>query len=117
MILTAMTGGMILGTMSPIGGTMTAEETMTVTVNARVTVAATDVATVVTATVITTAAATMKNGITTVDATNATIMTATVDAIAHRADAPGVGGGTSDRGPPGVVRVSFPRPPRIRSTR
>jgi len=89
---------------------MTAEETMTATVNARMTVAATDAATVVTATVITTAATTMKKGIMTVDATNATTMTATVDAIAHRADVPGVGGGTSDRGPPGVVRVSFPRP-------
>jgi len=88
---------------------MTTEETMAVTVSAtvhaRTTVVATDAPTFETA--ITTMDATMKNGIMTVAATNATTMTATVD-VAHRADVPGVRGGTIDRGRPGVVRVSLP---------
>lgn len=95
---------------------MTTEETTAVTASATVhaimTVVATeDAATfeteIVTVTVSTTVDATMKNGIMTVGATNAITMTATVD-VARRADVPGVGGGTTDRGHPGVVRVSLP---------
>jgi len=58
-------------------------------------------------TVVATDAATFATEIVTVDAINATTMTATVD-VAHRADVPGVGGGTINRGHPGVVRVSSP---------
>jgi hypothetical protein len=96
------------GTTSLIGGIMTTGETMTVTVTATVhaimTMAATVAATV--ESVNATAAATMKNGIMTVGVT--------VDAIAHRADVQGVGGGTRDRGHLGVVHVSFLQNSRIR---
>lgn len=90
---------------------MTTEGTMAVTVAgtvpAKMTAVATDAATFATETGITTVDATMKKGIMTVDAINANTMTVTVD-VAHRADVPGVGGGTIDRGHPGVVRVSSP---------
>jgi hypothetical protein len=84
---------------------MTTEETMTVTVtatatvNAIMTMAAMAAVMVEIVIVNATASATMKNE----------IMTAgvTVDAIAHRADVRGVGGGTRDPGHPGVVHVSF----------
>jgi hypothetical protein len=94
---------------------MTTEGTMagTVagTVHEKMTAVATDAATfateIVTETAITTVDATMKKGIMTVHAINANTMTATVD-VAHRADVPGVGSGTIDRGHPGIVRVSSP---------
>lgn len=95
---------------------MTTEETMAVTVvatvHAKMTAVATDAAAtftteIVSETAITTVDATMIKGIMTVAAINATTMTATVDVV-HRADVPGVGGGTIDRGHPGVVRVSSP---------
>jgi hypothetical protein len=108
-IIVATIDDMTLGTTSLIEGIMTAEEIMTATVRATMTTVVTDAALFVTATGIepTTAAVIMKNGILTVDATNATIMTVTVDAIAHRADVPGVGGGIRDRGHPAVVHVSL----------
>ena len=86
---------------------MTTDVTVTATVNAIMTMPATVAVTVETETVNATASATMKNGIMTV--------CVTVDAIAHRADAQGVGGGTRDPGHPGVVRVSFSQNSRIRS--
>jgi len=84
-----------------IGGT---EETLTdTTVLATTTMVATRAAMFVTA------AAIMKKGIMTVVATNVISMTATVDAIAHRVDVPGVGGGMTDHHPV-VVHVGFLRP-------
>jgi hypothetical protein len=108
-IIVATIDDMTLGTTSLIEGIMTAEEIMTVTVRATMTTVVTDAALFATATGIepTTAAVIMKNGIMTVDATNATIMTVTVGAIAHRADVPEVGGGIRDRGHPAVVHVSL----------
>jgi hypothetical protein len=114
---------MTLGTTNLIGRTMTTEGTMTVTATATATVhaimtmvaTATDGASVETETEIVTAAATMKNGIMTVDVINATIVT--VDATAHRADVQGVGDATTDRGHPDVVHVSSPQTPSIRSPR
>jgi len=87
------------GTTSLIEGIMTAEEIVTATVRATMTTVVTDAALSATATGIepTTAAVIMKNG----------IMTVTVDAIAHRADVPEVGGGIRDRGHPAVVHVSL----------
>jgi hypothetical protein len=90
------------GIMNLIGGT---EETMTgATVLATTTMVATRAAIFVTAVAI------MKKGIRIVDATNVITMTATVDAIAHRVDVPGVGGGMTDHGHPVVVHVGFLRP-------
>lgn len=94
------------GIMNLIGGT---EETMTgATVLATTTMVATRAAIFATAI--------MKKGTMTVDATNVITMTATVDAIAHRVDVPGVGGGMSDHGHPVVVHVGFlmPRAQAIR---
>jgi hypothetical protein len=109
-IITATTDDMTPDTTSLIGGTMTTEGTMTATVTATVhaIMTTTDAATVETGTEIETesAAVTMKSGITTVDVTNATTMIATVDATARHADVPGAEGETTDRGRPGVVRVS-----------
>jgi hypothetical protein len=96
------------GIMNLIRGT---GETMTgATVLATTTMVATRAA------IFVTAAATMKKGITTVDATNVITMTATVDAIAHRVDVPEVGGGMSDHGHPVVVQVGCLRP-RARAIR
>ena len=102
-IIVAVTDGMIpAGIMNLIGGT---EETMTgATVLATTTMAATRAAIFVTASAI------MKKGISTVDATNVITMTAIFDAIAHRVDVPGVGGGMTDHGHPAAVHVSFFRP-------
>ena len=84
--------------------------TASAAVHATMTVVVTDATTfeteIETETVSTTVDATMKNGIMTVDATNAITMTATVDVVRH-ADVPGVGGGTTDRGHRAVVRVSL----------
>jgi hypothetical protein len=116
-IIVATTGEMTPGTTNLIGGTMTTGETMIVIATATVhATTATDAVSVETATETATAVVvTMKNGILTVGATNATIVTA--DAIAHLADVQGVGGGTIDRGHPGVVHVSLPQPPWARSLR
>lgn len=102
-ITVAVTDGMTpAGIMNLIGGT---EETLTgANVLATTTMVATHAATFVTA------AAILKRGIMTVDATNVISMTATVDAIAHRVDVPGVGDGMIDRGHPVVVHVGFLRP-------
>jgi hypothetical protein len=90
------------GIMNLIGGT---EETMTgATVLATTTILATRAAIFVTVLAI------MKKGITTVDATNVITMSATVDAIVHRVDVPGVGGGMTDHCHPIVVHVGFLRP-------
>jgi len=86
-----------VGIMSLIEGT---EETMT---------GATVLATMMVATraaIFAIAAVTMKKGIMTVDVTMIT-MTGTVVAIAHRVDAPGVGGGMTDHGHPVDVHVGF----------
>lgn len=101
-ITVAMTDGMIpVGIMNLIGGT---EETMTGAIAlATTTMVATHAA------IFVTAAAILKNGIMTVDATNVISMTATVDAIAHRVDVPGVGGGMTGHGHPVVVHVGFLR--------
>ncbi|KAI0295557.1 hypothetical protein BC826DRAFT_1185410 [Russula brevipes] len=99
-IIVATIDDMTPGTTSLIEGIMTAEEIVTATVRATMTTVVTDAALFATATGIepTTAAVIMKNG----------IMTVTVDAIAHRADVPEVGGGIRDRGHPAVVH-----PPEI----
>ncbi|KAF8503778.1 hypothetical protein F5888DRAFT_1904193 [Russula emetica] len=81
------------GIMNLIGGT---EETMTGAI-----VLATTTLVATRATIFVIAAAIMKKGITTVDATN--VITTTVDAIAHRVDVPGVGDGMIDHGHPVVV--------------
>jgi hypothetical protein len=89
------------GIMNLIGGT---EETMTdTTVPATTTMGATRAAIFVTAVAI------LKKGITTVDATNVITMTATVDALVHRVDVPGVGGGMTDHGHLVAVHVGFLR--------
>jgi hypothetical protein len=89
------------GIMNLIGET---EGTMTgATVLATTTMLATRAAIFVTAVAI------MKKGIMTVDATNVITMTASVDAIAHHVDVPGVGGGMTDHGHPVVVHVRFLR--------
>jgi hypothetical protein len=88
------------GIMNLTGGT---EETMTgATVLATTTMVATRAAIFVTVVAI------MKKGIPTVNATN--VISMTVDAIAHRVDVPGVGGGMTDHGHPVVVHVRFLRP-------
>jgi hypothetical protein len=106
-IIIATTDEMTPGITSLIGGT---EGTMTVTVLATSTMVARSAAIFVTGDAI------MKKGIMTVDATSV-IMTATVDAIAHRVDIPGVEGEMSDHGHPVVVHVGFfsPRARAIRS--
>ena len=81
---------------------MTIGETMTVTVHATTTMAATDVAMIVTAT--------MKSVNMIVPATNVITMTANAGStrvMVHRVDVPGAVGEVSDHGHPGVVHVSF----------